>query len=49
MLTMVVIPIIVADEDHLGMIDGFKLISLYHFSLDICIFRPMLTTCSEPC
>jgi hypothetical protein len=37
MLEMVVIPIIVADEDHLGMVDGFKLMPF--LSLDFAAQR----------
>jgi hypothetical protein len=37
MLVMIVIPIIVADENYLCMVDGFKLIPFNHFSLDIAL------------
>jgi hypothetical protein len=31
MLAMVVVPLVIMAKDHLGVVDGFKLIALYHF------------------
>jgi hypothetical protein len=35
MLSMVVVPLIITVEDHLGMIDGFKFKPFYYFTLNI--------------
>jgi hypothetical protein len=37
MLAMVIVPLVIAAKDHLSIVDGFKLITLYHFSLNIAV------------
>ena len=36
-LPMVVVPLIITVEDHLGMIDGFKFKPFYYFTLNIAV------------